>query len=56
MNNINDIIRMKDSKKKNKKSNIDLFLYFILITVIFALSLLSINKGETINKLNSDKG
>lgn len=55
MNNINDIIRMKDSKKKNKKSNIDLFLYFILITVIFALSLLSINKGETINKLNSDK-
>ena len=55
MNNINDIIRMKDSKKKNKKSNIDLFLYFILITVIFALSLLSINKGEIINKLNSDK-
>ena len=55
MNNINDIIRIKDSKKKNKKSNIDLFLYFILITVIFALSLLSINKSETINKLNSDK-
>lgn len=55
INNINDIIRMKDSKKKNKKSNMDLFLYFILITIIFALSLLSINKGEAINKLNSDK-
>ena len=55
INNINDIIRMKDSKKKNKKSNMDLFLYFILITIIFALALLSINKGETINKLNNDK-
>ena len=35
MNNINDIIRMKDSKKKNKKSNIDLFLYFIFSYLYF---------------------
>ena len=33
----------------------DLFLYFILITIIFSLSLLSIRKSETINNLNNEK-
>jgi len=46
---------MEKSKKKNKKSNMDLFLYFILITIIFSLSLLSIRKSETINNLNNEK-
>lgn len=53
IDNINNVIRMKDNK--NKKSNMNLFLYFILVTVIFALSLLSINSNETIKKLNSEK-
>ena len=33
----------------------DLFLYFILITIIFSLSLLSISKSEAVNNLNNEK-
>lgn len=55
IDNINNIIRIGKSKKKNKKRNMDLFLYFILITIIFTLSLLTINNGDEINKLKNEK-
>lgn len=51
INNINDIIRAKNREEKYKKNNIDLFLYFSFVTIIFVLLLLYINKNNTYNDL-----
>ena len=56
INNIYDALNVNKTKKKIiMKNNMDLFLYFILITIIFILSLLSINNCEKISKLNDEK-
>ena len=48
----NDIFKeKKHSKNTFMKSNIDIFLYLIFISVIFVLSLLLVNKDESNNKM-----